>query len=187
MPYRRDQFQFQEFTGTLHLLAHQVFHLAPTPVEQKLDVYTQLKKQLLTEFPSEGVLLNPTTFRSGVIEAVKLLQEMHEAKETVFSSRQVPFEQISLSPNKQIASVTLIRPTLKLLHDYPDRNFPDTAREGLFVRENDIHLVLLDSQNRQINHRPANGIISAADPDQAKLVYSLAAWAINPARIRTNP
>lgn len=171
----------------IHHLAHQILHLPPTPDEQKLDIYNQLKKQLLGEFPSDGVLLNPTTFRAGVIEAVKLLQEMHETRETVFSSRLVPFEHILLSPNTQLASVTFTRPTRELLHRYPNGDFPETTREGLFLQGDDLHMVMLDHQNRQRDLRPANGIIAATAPDQAKLVVSLAAWAIDPARIRSNP
>lgn len=185
MPYRRDQ--FQEFTEVLHHLAHQTLRRPLTPDEQILDIYTKLKRQLLAEFPSEGVLLNPTTFRSGVVEAVKLLQEMHETRETVFSSRLVPFEHILLSPNTQLASVTFTRPTRELLHRHPNGDFPATTREGLFLQGDDLHMVMLDPQNRQRDLRPMNGLITAAAPEPAKLIVSLAAWAIDPVRISANP
>lgn len=185
MPYKRDQ--FQDITGTLHHLAHQVLRISPTPDELDLDNYHQLRKQLLAEFPPEGALLNPATFRSGVIEAIELLQQIHGSRETVFSSIQMPYEEISVSPNNRFVSVTIVRPTFDLLHRHPERNFPITTREGLFLEGDDLHMVMLDHHSRQRDLRPANGVITADAPEQAKLVVSLAAWAINPARIRSNP
>jgi hypothetical protein len=185
MPYRRDQ--FQEFTGTLHYFAHQVLHIPPTPDEQELDNYRQLRKQLLAEFPAEGALLNPASFRSGVLDAVDLLQQLHRSRETVFSSSQMPFEEIAVSPNQRFISVTVVRPTLDLLHRHPDRDFPNMTREGLFLQGDDLHMVMLDHQNRQRDLRLPSGIITSSAPEQAKLVASLVAWTINPARIRSNP
>jgi hypothetical protein len=185
MPYRRDQ--FQEITETLHHLAHQVLRIPPTPDEQELDNYHQLTKQLLAEFPADGALLNPASFRSGVIEAINLLQQLHGSRETVFSSSQMPYEEISVSPNHRFVSVTIVRPTFDLLHHHPDRDFPSVTREGLFLQGDDMHMVMLDHQKRQRDLRLPSGIITATAPDQAKLVSSLTAWAINPARIRSNP
>lgn len=185
MPYKRDQ--FQEFTETLHYFAHQVLHIPPTLDEQELDNFQQLRKQLLAEFPAEGALLNPDSFRSGVIESINLLQNLHGSRETCFSSSQMPYEEIAVSPNQRFVSVTIVRPTIDLLHLHPDRDFPSATREGLFLQGNDMHMVMLDHQKRQRDLRLPNGIITANAPDQAKLVSSLVAWAIDPARIRSNP
>lgn len=186
MPYRRDQ--HGDIIGPLHHALTHLLHIQETPDEKEYHHYRGLSKRLLSDFPSDGALLNPESFKSGLVEAINLLRQLHQTPATSFISKNVPYEELSLSPNQLYSRVSIVRPTLELLQKHPDRNFPDDVREGINLTGNDLHLIVLDSKTqRRVIVRPEEGIIKPTDSDGIKLVAALAAWCIDPDRIRQHP
>lgn len=177
MPQRRDQ-----ILDELHHTAEKIGIVRATPEEGIIDQFKILKRQILSNFPKEGGLVDPNSFRNSVAAKIAQLQQIYQTTETVFPSLEVPFERIEISPRGTYYAVWFVRPDHELLRSYPDLNFPRRVEQGVTLQDSDLRIIVLNSQ-QQLTLRPLNNIITPVAPDEVKLAVGIARWALDPHHI----